>query len=135
MSNVAKVQELYAAFAQGNIKLILDSCTPDVHWVVQGPSGLPFFGTRKGPGQVAQFFQDIAQHLEIQEFSPKEFISQGDYVVAIGSSRGKARASGKAIQEAWIHVFTCQNGKVKTFREFGDTAATADALRAAKQAA
>jgi ketosteroid isomerase-like protein len=129
--NVARVQEMYAAFGQGKIQTILDGVTPDVTWIVQGPTGLPFFGTRRGPAQVAQFFQEVAQHLDIQEFSPREFISQGEQVVAVGNERGRVRATGRDYQSAWVHVFNFQNGKVIQFREFSDTAALADAFRPA----
>lgn len=135
MSPLQKVQEMYAAFGRGDVAFIINSLDPNVTWAVDGPAGLPFFGDRQGPGGVAKFFQEIGTHLEIQEFVPEQFFVQGDTVIALGFERGKARSSGKSIAGHWAHVFKFKNGLVVNFREYCNSAAFADALRAGAAAA
>jgi ketosteroid isomerase-like protein len=42
----------------------------------------------------------------------------------------KVKKTGKAMTSDWVHIFTIADGKVKTFREFLDTARAAEAYRA-----
>ncbi len=130
-----KVQELYAAFGRGDIPFIIKTLAPTVTWSVDGPAGLPFFGDRHGPAGVTKFFQDIGAHLDIQEFRPEQLFAQGDTVIALGFERGQAKATGKAFQGHWAHVFTFKNGQVVAFREYQNSAGVADALREGKAAA
>jgi len=45
---------------------------------------------------VRKFFDGIVERLEFTEFSPAEFIVQGDTVVVFGSEAGKVKATGRA---------------------------------------
>ncbi len=134
-SNVQRVQQMYAAFGQGNIQAILDGLAPDVTWVADGPASLPFFGSRKGREQVAQFFHAVATHLEMQEFTPREFIAQGEQVVVLGYERARAVPTGRAFEGHWAHVFTFRNGQVVSFREYDNTAAIVEAFQGAARSA
>jgi len=132
---VQKVQEMYAAFGRGDVAFIVNSLAPEATWSVDGPAGLPFFGDRKGPAGVGQFFQEIGMNLDIQEFRPEQFFAQGNTVIVLGFERGQARATGKAFAGHWAHVFTFNSGKVVAFREYCNSGAFADAMRGAASAA
>src|SRR5262245_56123768 len=106
MNNVQRVQEMYAAFGRGDVPTILNALAADVIWAVDGPGTIPMFGTRRGREQVAQFFQAIGANLAFTEFTPRDFIAQGDQVVALGFERGTARGSGRTFEGHWAHVFT-----------------------------
>jgi ketosteroid isomerase-like protein len=54
---------------------------------------------------------------------PREFVAQGDKVVAIGHYRATAKATGRTFDSAFVMVFTLREGKVVAFREFTDSAA------------
>jgi ketosteroid isomerase-like protein len=47
-TNAVVVQQGYEAFGRGDIPALLDLLTDDVEWVYQGPSVIPFAGTRHG---------------------------------------------------------------------------------------
>lgn len=128
-NNLQKVQEMYAAFGRGDIPFILNTLASDVSWVVQGPATLPMFGTRRGRQGVAEFFQTIGQNLVIEEFTPKQFVVQGDQVVAIGMERGRAIKTGGRFEGEWAHLFTFRNGQVTAFKEFCNTAAFVEAFK------
>lgn len=127
--NVQIVQGMYAAFGEGNIQAILSPLTNDVEWVDGGAPLLPFTGTYHGPQGAGEFFKKLLEHQEFLGFEPKEFVAQGDTVVALGYIKARSKATGKTWESDWAMTFHLQNGKVKKFRAFYDTAAAAEAFR------
>jgi ketosteroid isomerase-like protein len=123
------VQKLYEAFGKGEIPFILNHLADEVDWQVVGPKEIPHAGPHRGPDQVGKFFEEIASGSEIQQFEPKEYVAEGNKVVALGSYRGKAKATGKMYETEWAMVFTFQDGKVVRFREYCDSAALANAYK------
>jgi uncharacterized protein len=130
-ANVQAVQELYAAFGRGDIETVLDGFAEDVEWVIPGPADIPFAGQRHGREQVAQFFRELEQAEEIQEFEPQEYIAQADKVVVLGHYRARIKSTGRTVEGDWAHVLTLKQGRVARFREFTDTATMAAAYRQA----
>ncbi len=121
--NTELIRSMYAAFGKGNLPAILNSVTDDVDWQTLGPQEIPQAGPHRGRDQVAKFFEKIAQNYDIQQFEPREYVAQGDKVVALGYYRGLVRATGRAYESEFAMVFNFRNGKVARFREYADTAA------------
>lgn len=124
--NVRLIQEAYAAFGRGDVQAVLNALTPDIEWTIPGPPQVKICGVRRGQAQVGEFFRDLAEAEDIEQFEPRDFIAGGDKVVAIGHYRSKIRATGATADMDWVHVFTLRNGKVASFREFTDTLAVAE---------
>jgi ketosteroid isomerase-like protein len=80
-TNTDVVQQGYEAFGRGDIPAVLDLLTDDVEWIQQGPSVIPFAGTRHGHEGVAEYFSVLDENLEFEQFEPREFVAQGDTVV------------------------------------------------------
>jgi len=62
------------------------------------------------------------------EFSfsePREFVAQGDRVLVVGLTRGRAKATNRTFEDYWVFAFTVRNGKVTNIREYIDTLALA----------
>jgi ketosteroid isomerase-like protein len=129
--NVELVQQGYEAFGRGDIEGLLSLFDDNIEWVTPGPPDLPTAGTRRGRQEIAQFFQTLNDLFEIQRFEPKTFVAQGDRVVVLGDDTARLRATGKVLTESWAHVFVLRNGKVTSFQEYLDTAATVAEIRAA----
>ncbi len=127
-TNAGVVQQGYEAFGRGDIPALLDLLTDDVEWTLQGPSVIPFAGTRHGHGGVAEFFSVLGETLDFEQFEPREFIAQGDTVVVVGVERSLSRATGRTIEQEWAHVNTLRDGKIAKFRAFEDTGAYVAAL-------
>ena len=128
MDNVKVVQDAYAAFQRGAIGDVLASCSADVQWQVPGDPGIvPAAGNYDGVSAVATFFSTLGQTQDPESFEPREYIAQGDTVIALGNYRWRIRKTGKSFASDFAHVFTVRDGKVLAFREFADTAATRDA--------
>ncbi len=128
--NIAFVQGLYAAFGRGDIDTIVAATSPDVHWEVVGrPADFPVLGVRKGHDGVREFFRVLAEHEDVEQFEPRDFHASGAMVFVSGHYAWKLRKNGKTVGSDWLHVFTIEDGKVKTFRDFTDTARYAEAYR------
>ena len=66
---------------------------------------------------------------EPRQFEPKEFVAQGDKVVALGHYAWHVRSTGREWESDFAHVFTVEDGKVRRFQEYTDSAALAEAFR------
>jgi len=127
--NVDIVRSGYEAFGRGDLDALLSLFTEDISWVTPGPTELPTAGTRRGRQQVAEFFQTLNTHFEFDEFTPREFIAEGDKVVVLGDEIARSRRTGRTIKMTWCHVFSMRDGLVAGFSEYFDTYAAVDALR------
>src|ERR671916_1050842 len=127
-TNADVVQQAYDAFGQGDIPAFLSLLTDDVEWTLQGPSVIPYAGTRHGHEGVEEFFSLVEETLEMEQFEPREFVAQGDTVVVVGYERSVAKATGRFIEQEWVHVYTLRDGKISTCRVIDDTATQVVAL-------
>ena len=130
-TNVAVVQQAYEAVGRHDIPAVLSLLMDDVEWMLQGPSTIPFAGTRHGHEGVAEFFTLVESNLEFQQFELRDFVSQGDTVVVIGYERNLIKPTGRAFDQEWAHVYTLKDGKIATFWAFENTAAYMEAFKPA----
>lgn len=120
----ATVQALYAAFGAGDMAKIMSLIAEDATWTYYAPKAmLPFAGTYKGRDGVAAFFTNDAKYVDVKGNDVNEMISEGDKVVVLGQEHGVVRATGKAFDARWTHVFTVKNGQIVGFEETIDSAA------------
>ena len=133
--NVKVVQDAYAAFKAGDITTLVSLMADDVSWYLPGPKDiLPFVGQRRGREQVREFFASVAEHQEAEQFDPREFVSQGDHVVASGQYRWRVKGTGQSFRSDFAHFFTIRNGKISNFHEYFDTHASVTAYRGGQAA-
>src|SRR4051795_85118 len=95
--NTTIVQNAYAAFGRGDISALLGYMTEDIHWqpVIGTLNHVPFSGERKGKAAVAEFFRQGAESEDFQQFEPREFVAQGNTVVALGHYRAVTKKNGR----------------------------------------
>ena len=115
---------------RGDIPAYLDLLTDDVEWTLQGPSVIPFAGTRRGREGVVEFFSLLGETVEFQQFEPREFVAQGDTVAVVGYERNLIKPTGRTFEQEWVHVYTLRDGKIAKHRAFEDTAAYVGAFDA-----
>lgn len=127
--NVDIVRRGYEAFGRGDLTTLLSLFAEDISWVTPGPPELPTSGSRRGHQQVAQFFETLNTHFEFEEFTPREFIAEGDRVVVLGDEVARSRRTARTINMTWCHVFSLRGGLVSSFNEYFDTFAVVDAIR------
>jgi len=133
--NVEKIKAMYAAFARGDVATILGALTEDVEWTLEGPAIIPFAGARRGPGDVAGFFQALATTQANQKLTIDTYVAQGDVVATMGRYAATVTATGRSFDASIAHFFTFRDGKVSKLVDFGDTALMAETYAQASAAA
>lgn len=134
LENIKVVQDAYASFGRGDIQALLENLDEEVDWVLPGEGLIPQSGSYHGRDGVARFFQILDQTTEFSAFEPRQFVAQGDRVIALGWYQGKAKATGRSFESHWAMSFVLRNEKVLKFQEYTDTAAIAPAFAASAAA-
>ncbi len=134
-TNIALIQNIYAAFGRGDIQAILDQLTPDVDWTLEGPHIIPYAGHFQRLDGVKRFFDALGSTQKDQRLSIEEYIAQGDKVATFGRYSAAVKATGKTMDAPLAHLFTVRDGKVSKWICVAETASTADAYRGAAAAA
>ena len=127
--NVQRVKAIYAAFGRGDVSAILNALAEDVEWHHVGAPEVPYGKTRRGREQVAPFFAELSEGFELQQFEVREYIAQGETVVALGTWGARVKRTGAIFTSEWAMVWKFSQGKVTYYRGFEDTAAVAAACR------
>jgi ketosteroid isomerase-like protein len=126
-NNVTLIEDVYGAFARGDIQFILDRITDDVDWINEGPESIPYAGIFKGPKDVQRFFQALGTTVDNGLVTAEDWVAQGDKVVSTGRFTATVKATGKRINVPIAHVFTVRNGKLARWVGYADTARVAEA--------
>jgi uncharacterized protein len=127
--NVAVVRRAYENFKTGDINALLEQLTEDVDWRLPEIAGVPYAGARRGRGAVSEFFTSLGDAQDTLSFEPREFVAQGDKVVALGTYNWRVKRTGREYGGDWAHVFTVRDGKVEGFHEYMDSAGAEAAFR------
>jgi ketosteroid isomerase-like protein len=130
--NLEVVRRVYAAFGRGDLEGILALLDPQVSWRTPGPPDLPTAGLRRGIAEVREFFGVLLNTFDLQEFRPTDFLTGGEKVVVLGTSREGPKGAGRLVDFRWVHVFTFRNGKIAEFEEPADVSALVDEFRRAQ---
>lgn len=128
--NTQVARDAYAAFGRGDIAAVLELMADDIEWVFPGPADvLPNAGTFTGKEAVGAWFGTLDATVEFQVFEPREFIAQGDKLVALVYVENTVRSTGVKVAVDEAHLWTFKDGKVTGFRVYTDTEAAAAAIR------
>ena len=122
--NTQIVKDAYDAFGRGDVQTLLGYFDETILWKpVHGAARhVPTAGERRGKAAVGEFFKIVSEQVNFLRFEPKEFVAQGDKVVAIGHYVAKV-PTGRGFESDFVMVFTLRDGKVVEFQEFSDSAA------------
>jgi uncharacterized protein len=125
--NIDTVRSMYAAFLRGDISGILQHMDESIVFVQPGSAAIPTSGTRRGLREVERFFEDLRAMMELTAFEMREYIAQGNRVVALIHYEGRYKPTGKNFAADAAALWTLGNGKAIRFQEFTDTEALAKA--------
>ena len=122
--NTKIVKDAYEAFGRGDVQTLLGYFDETILWKpVHGAARhVPTAGERRGKAAVGEFFKIVSEQINFVRFEPKEFVAQGDKVVAIGHYVAQVQ-TGRGFESDFVMVFTLRDGKVVQFQEFSDSAA------------
>lgn len=74
---------------------------------------------------MAQFFQKIGESTEYPLFEVREYVAEGDRVVALGNFEARSKTTGRSASTDWSMIWVLRDGKVARFQAYVDTAAIA----------
>jgi uncharacterized protein len=120
MSNVDIVQGGYNDFMTGNVEGVLNRFASDFSFTVPGAPEIPYAGTKRTREELAAFFRDLGSMVTFTAFEPREYVEQGDRVVALGRYAGTVNQSNHPFDNQWAMVWTVRDGKVVEFTEYTD---------------
>jgi uncharacterized protein len=120
--NLALIQDLYRAFAKGDVPTVLGTLAPDMEWrEAEGfvyADGNPYVG----PNAILNgVFMRLATEWEGFTATPENFHDAGSTVIATGRYTGTFRATGKKINAQFAHIWTLKHGKAASFQQYTDT--------------
>lgn len=121
-NNVKIVQNAYDKFKNGDISGLLEHLSDDVKWTTPEIENAPFTGERNGIEEIREFFSLLDESEETTQFEVREYIAQGDRVVALGKYGATVKATHRSYASDWVHIFTVKNDKITSFVEFFDNA-------------
>ena len=77
----------------------------------------------RGVEGAKRFYSAIRETAEVIEFVVEEMIAQGNSVAVIGREHFRVKATGHEWSCGWAQVHVVASGKIRSYREFSDTAA------------
>jgi hypothetical protein len=99
MTNLEKVQDMYKAFGEGDVPRILSYLSPSVEWEYGvNSTDVPWLQPRRGPGEVAKFFESLAA-VELHRFAVKHIVGSGDLIIALVDVEATVKATRRRFAE------------------------------------
>jgi len=128
-SNVEVIRGAYDAFAAGDVEAVVAAMAPDIVW--NEAESFPYADGNPyvGPDAVVQgVFARLATEWNDFTVSPREILDAGDTVVALGRYTARHGASGRALDVPFAHVWRLEDGVIRRFQQYTDTAGTLAAM-------
>jgi ketosteroid isomerase-like protein len=125
--NIETVRHIYAALVRGDIPGMIECMDEAIVVLMPGSPAVPTAGVRRGVGEVERFLEEWRGQVEFSVFDTREFIAQGNRVVALIHYEGRYRPTGKPFSADSAALWTLGNGRAIRFQEFTDTEALAKA--------
>lgn len=124
MGNLQVVQDVYAAFARGDIPTVLAAFDSRIEWrEAEGNPYEPSGAAWIGPEAVLQkLFQRIATDWNDFSVHPQRFHDAGETIVVEGRYTGTSKHTGQALDAQLCHLWSVRHGQVVRFQQFVDTA-------------
>lgn len=126
--HLATVTAIYEAFGRGDIPALLEHVSDDVQWEswadnTAQKSGVGWMLPRRGRAAVAEFFQVVAEELDIREFNVLSLMAGGNQVAAEFVISASLRKGEGIYRDEEMHLWTFgADGKVTRLRHYLDTA-------------
>ncbi|MCM4152913.1 ketosteroid isomerase [Arenibacter sp. N53] len=128
--NLQVIENLYNAFATGDMPTVLGSMHPDIEWNEAESNSLADGNPYIGPNAILEgvFARLGANHEYFGLKDIKIHGMNGNNVLATLRYDAKVNATGKAYNAQAAHLWTLNNeGKITAFQQYVDTKKLADA--------
>jgi hypothetical protein len=114
---------MYECFDKGDMAGLLALYTDDC--VISNPGGphVPYAGTFRGKDGVKEFVGRIGQCLTVIESGPRDYVSDGNVCVILGSEKVRAKTTGKEGTNDFALVIRATGGLISRMDAHDDTLA------------
>jgi ketosteroid isomerase-like protein len=133
-TNIAFIQDLYAAFGRGDLPYILERFAPELEEfgvTANGQARAPWHITTATRDGVSKYFELLLGALEPVRFEVRHIAAADDYVYATLDHAYRVRKNGKMLpMKNGVHRFKVRNGRVIGWFACEDTQLTNEALAA-----
>ena len=128
MTNLETVQAFYASAAARDMDRLKSILAPELSW--RQTPGFPNADTFHTPDEVlAGVFGRLGTEWDGFKGVPEDFLSDGERVVVLGTYSGTSKATGRAFEAPFAHVFTVRDGAIVHMVQYTDTKLVHDAWR------
>lgn len=120
--NVDLVRGIYDALAAGDIEGVMSRMSADMVW--NEAENFPYADHNPYRGADAILtgvFGRIGADWDGFAAIPDEFLDAGETVVVLGRYRGTYKATGRALDAQFAHVWRAAGGRVVQFQQYTDT--------------
>ena len=121
--HVSLITQLYEAFARGDVPTVLAAFDPGIEWREAEGSEYASGNPHVGPDAIVQgVFGRLVGEWDNFTVTPRELLATPNGVVALGRYTAKNKATGRPIDAQFAHVWQMQDGKIRAFQQYTDTA-------------
>jgi len=130
-NNVEIVQNLYAAFAKGDVPAVLQKFDPKIEW--NEAENFPYADGNPyiGPQAVLEgVFARLGAEWEYWNLTDQTYYeaTSGEIIVT-GRYKAKNKITSKEINVQFVHMWTLHDGLVTKFQQYADTYQTIEAMK------
>ncbi|HTU11164.1 MAG TPA: nuclear transport factor 2 family protein [Allosphingosinicella sp.] len=121
-ANVELVQAIYRGLATGDVPAVVARMSADIEW--NEAENFPYADRNpyRGPEAIlAGVFARLGEEWDGFAALPDEFLGDADAVVVLGRYRGTYKATGRALDAQFVHVWRVEDGKAVAFQQYTDT--------------
>lgn len=131
MDNLNIVKGVYAALGAGDIPAVLARLTPETVWNEAENFPIAAGNPYIGPDAIlAGVFAWLGGAWDGFAATPHAYIDGGVSIVVEGRYTGIFKATGKAIDAQFVHVWTLADGSITRFQQYTDTLQSFQATQA-----
>ncbi|MBO9691683.1 nuclear transport factor 2 family protein [Chryseobacterium sp.] len=127
MNNIDIIKSTYEGKnSEENGRNLAKYADPDISWTEA--KGFPYGGTYIGLNNITEnVFRRLGDEWRNYKFTPENYLSDNDQVVAYGTYSGTNNSTGRYFEARVAHLWKLQNGKIISFEQFVDSKTVADA--------
>jgi len=122
LENIAVVKQFFKYYEKKDIVGLREIFAPDIEWHVPGHH--PLAGTKRGVEEVIAYYKQLQK----ANFRAEVIILEGNDHYVMDCHRGWAKVGDVKIDMNWVLLYTIENGKIKSMKNFPGNQHAADAF-------
>lgn len=130
--NISLIQYYFDSFKQGDIEKVLNTFHDNCLIISvrnEERKKTQLHGTYRTKKNAKQFLQNIANHFNPLEFNIEEIVASKQIVFANGKFKHYVKNTGKIFISDWVQRCIIEDGKIKEYRFYEDSAAFVEASK------